>query len=225
MNRFAKRIRSVAPRRRASRGFSLVTAVFLLVVLAGLGAAMVNIAGSSQSAVALDVQGARAYQAARAGIEWGLYQQLQLESCAGTTSFSLPSGTTLSPFTVTVVCVSTPTTLAPLTQSLTGTVTSGSSSVTTTASTSSLAVGMSVVALGVFAPGTVIAAIPDATHVQLSVPALAAGSGITIKFRSALDRWMLQSTACNQPTAAGACPNSQPANSRDYVQRVMQVEF
>ena len=62
---------------RRSAGIGLVTAIFLLVVLAGLAVAMVGISGAQHSASALDVQGARAYQAARAGIEWGLFQSLR----------------------------------------------------------------------------------------------------------------------------------------------------
>ena len=55
------------------RGFALVSAIFILVVLAALGAFIVSISTSQQIGSALDVQGVRAYQAARAGIEWGLY--------------------------------------------------------------------------------------------------------------------------------------------------------
>jgi MSHA biogenesis protein MshP len=95
--------------RRAQAGFSLVSAIFLLVVLAALGAAMVNISTVHQASSALDVQGARAYQAARAGIEWGLYQQLQSQSpapgdCFGAASFGFPDAPTLRPFTVSVSC-------------------------------------------------------------------------------------------------------------------------
>lgn len=88
------------------QGFSLVTAIFLLVILAGLGAAIVYISGVQQVSSALDIQGARAYQAARAGVEWGLHQQIRSGSCvdAPGTSFTMPAGTTLSIFTVTVVC-------------------------------------------------------------------------------------------------------------------------
>ena len=103
---------------RHMRGFSLVTAIFLLVVLAGLGAAMVNVFTLQQVESALDVQGVRAEQAARAGIEWGLARQLTPESptppptapptpalsCFDDTSFPLPAGTSLSLFTVTVQC-------------------------------------------------------------------------------------------------------------------------
>jgi Tfp pilus assembly protein PilX len=57
-------------------GFLLVTAIFLLVVLAALGAFILTISGTQQTSSALDVQGSRAYQAARAGIEWASYQLL-----------------------------------------------------------------------------------------------------------------------------------------------------
>jgi MSHA biogenesis protein MshP len=91
--------------KRAERGFTVVSAIFLLVVLAGLGAAMLNISTSQHVSSQLDVQGARAYQAARAGIEWGLYEQLRLGECAAApTPFSMPAGTTLSTFTVSVTC-------------------------------------------------------------------------------------------------------------------------
>ena len=66
-------------------GFSLVTAIFLLVILASLGAFIVTISGVQQTSSALDVQGSRAYQAARSGIEWGTYQVLQ--TAAGTVAF------------------------------------------------------------------------------------------------------------------------------------------
>ena len=56
------------------RGFTIISAIFILVVLAALGAFIVNISTSQQVGSALDVQGVRAYHAARAGLEWGLYQ-------------------------------------------------------------------------------------------------------------------------------------------------------
>lgn len=96
--------------RRAARGFSLISAIFLLVVLAALGAVIVNIATVQHTTAALDVQGARAYQAARAGVEWALFQAFQGGGayCPGgataTDSFALPSGTTLGQFSVTVTC-------------------------------------------------------------------------------------------------------------------------
>jgi len=94
-------------------GFALVTAIFILVVLAGLGAAMVNISTSQHTTLAMDIQSARSYQAARAGIEWGAYQSLQTPLPAGFTCPLLPAvaaSYAMSPltgFATTVTCSST----------------------------------------------------------------------------------------------------------------------
>jgi MSHA biogenesis protein MshP len=62
--------------RRLQRGFSIATAIFLVVVLALLGAFIVSITSIQQSSQQIDLQGVRAYQAARAGIEWAAFQVL-----------------------------------------------------------------------------------------------------------------------------------------------------
>ena len=54
-----------------ARGFAAISAVFLLVVLAGLGAYMLSLSNVQQISSAQDVLGTRAYWAARAGLEWG----------------------------------------------------------------------------------------------------------------------------------------------------------
>lgn len=59
---------------KMQRGFSMVSAIFLLVVIAALGAFSATLFTTQQHSAALDVLGARAYQAARAGVEWGAYQ-------------------------------------------------------------------------------------------------------------------------------------------------------
>jgi MSHA biogenesis protein MshP len=69
-------------KRRSESGFSLVTAIFLLVVLASLGAMMVTFFTVQQQSSAKDVLGSRAYQAARTGIEWAAYNVSQ--QAAGT---------------------------------------------------------------------------------------------------------------------------------------------
>ncbi len=112
---------------RAQRGFSIVTAIFLIVVLAALGAFIISVTGVQQASQALDIQGVRAYQAARAGIEWGAYQVLDPNNTLNPATCSPvvvmpacpPSPTnlpalagSLSPFTVTVTCTETPTTEA-----------------------------------------------------------------------------------------------------------------
>jgi MSHA biogenesis protein MshP len=90
-------------------GFSLVSAIFLLVVIAALGAFAVTVSTTQQQSAALDVLGSRAYQAARTGVEWGAYQVLQNGQCpASQVLGALPN--TLSGFTVTVTCSSTATT-------------------------------------------------------------------------------------------------------------------
>lgn len=92
---------------KLQKGFSLVTAIFLLVVLGGLGAVMMTFFTAQQQSSALDVLGSRAYQAARTGVEWGAYQVLRTAGgCAAATQV-LPAATfagTLSGFTVTVAC-------------------------------------------------------------------------------------------------------------------------
>ena len=99
--------------RSLRRGFALVSAIFVLVVLAGLAVAMVTFTTAQHVSSGLDVMGSRAYQAARAGVEWGLFQRLNPQVSGGastycgtpvTNSFALPAGNTLSPFTVTVSC-------------------------------------------------------------------------------------------------------------------------
>ncbi len=88
------------------RGFSLVTAIFLLVVLAALGAAMVTFSTAQSQGLAMDVLGARAYQAAQAGIEWAAYNIASSPGAAGATTFTPGTGTALggdlSDFKVTV---------------------------------------------------------------------------------------------------------------------------
>lgn len=87
------------------RGFALLSAIFILVVLAALGAFILSISSQQQIGSALDVQGVRAYQAARAGIEWGLYQQIPLVQASPTGTVCNANGTfPVFGFTVTVAC-------------------------------------------------------------------------------------------------------------------------
>lgn len=117
------RIANNFSRGRRARGFSIITAIFLLVVLAALGAFMVVFTGLQQTTIQADVLGVRAYYAARAGSEWGAFQVLDpdntlnpatcappvMASCPGTTHLSGLGGS-LSPFTVSVECAETPST-------------------------------------------------------------------------------------------------------------------
>lgn len=62
------------------RGFSLVSAIFLLVILSALGVFMLSISTMQQTTSTQDLQGSKAYQAAKAGIEWGAYQVMTPEN-------------------------------------------------------------------------------------------------------------------------------------------------
>lgn len=87
-------------RSKSQSGFAMVSAIFLLVVLAGLGAFIANVSSIQQVGAALDVMGARAYQAARSGSEWGLYQALKTTpSCVASTDIGV-----VDTMTVTVAC-------------------------------------------------------------------------------------------------------------------------
>jgi len=108
-----------------SRGFAFIAALFLLVVLGAFLAFVTTISMNAQASAALSVQGVRAYEGARAGIEWATYQILDPRQaingaitippgCFGTfINGSSPSQFTSSPtapgdlgqFSITVTCV------------------------------------------------------------------------------------------------------------------------
>lgn len=79
-------------------GFTLVQAIFILVVLALLGVAMMRLIGIQSSTSVFALQGARAYQAARSGLEWGAARASTGNSCNGTL--------TVESFTVNITCSS-----------------------------------------------------------------------------------------------------------------------
>ena len=88
------------------KGFTLVQAIFILVVLGLLGAVMVRLIGVQSSTSSFALQGTRAYQAARSGLEWGAAQASVGNSCSGAMS--------IGNFTVTVACTSQPFTEGPI---------------------------------------------------------------------------------------------------------------
>jgi MSHA biogenesis protein MshP len=97
--------RAAAP--GAQRGFAIVGAFFLVAILAALGLYLSRITAQNQAGSALDISGARAYQAARAGVEWAAFQVLSpatAPACPATTTLALPADSALAPFTVTITC-------------------------------------------------------------------------------------------------------------------------
>ena len=90
------------PLHRLQRGFAAIAAIFVLVVLAALGAFMVTFSNTQQLTSAQDVQGSRAYWAARAGIEWALSLARSSGACpAASSAFTV---NTESVFNLTVTC-------------------------------------------------------------------------------------------------------------------------
>lgn len=70
---------------KAQRGLGAIAAILVLVLLAGLAAAVIRLSSAQQMGGAQEISAARAAQAARAGIEWGLYQAFKggWSTCAG----------------------------------------------------------------------------------------------------------------------------------------------
>jgi MSHA biogenesis protein MshP len=90
--------------RQQHAGFSIVAALFLIVVLAALGAFAVRVGAAGEHEASLDLMQSRALAAARSGIEFGVHQALVAapSSCADVT-FALTQSA-LAGFTVDVRC-------------------------------------------------------------------------------------------------------------------------
>jgi MSHA biogenesis protein MshP len=84
-----------------SRGFALILALFMLVTLAAIGTYLLTISTGQVEAGVQDEQGQRAYQAARAGIEWGAFQVLRNPAGAFTTTTCNATGTPTQPISLT----------------------------------------------------------------------------------------------------------------------------
>lgn len=80
-----------------------MSAVFLLVVLALLGAMIVALSTTQHVGQARDLFGSRAYFAARAGIEWGVYAALRNNACAASATLP-PLAGSAQDFSVVVGC-------------------------------------------------------------------------------------------------------------------------
>ncbi|MDP2832658.1 MAG: agglutinin biogenesis protein MshP [Pseudomonadota bacterium] len=86
---------------KKERGFALPAAIFLLVVLGGLAGWMMRLTTATLAQEALGLEGARAWQAAQAGAEAGIYAARVNGSCAAQT---LTFTGQLSRFTASVAC-------------------------------------------------------------------------------------------------------------------------
>jgi MSHA biogenesis protein MshP len=116
-------LRLASRKGRRQTGFAIVSAIFLLVILALLGAYMVNFSTVQNTTSGTDVEGSRAYWAARSGLDWGIYKArvdnlayacstgcvMATPPCTGPTTVT-PAATnlTMAGYTVTVSCTCTP---------------------------------------------------------------------------------------------------------------------
>jgi len=102
-------MRPIPPLRALQRGFSLVAAIFIIVVFALLGGTMVIINVLQHETVSAAVQGARAYHAARSGVEAGLFLAVSASGpgTCGDASYDLSAVPGLTGFSVSVNCSST----------------------------------------------------------------------------------------------------------------------
>jgi MSHA biogenesis protein MshP len=100
---------------RAVQGFALMAAIFILVVLSSIAVYLLTVSTGQVAAVTQDEQATRAYQAARAGVEWGAFQILRnpggtfaATTCPAGGSSALAFGALGSPgattFTANVTC-------------------------------------------------------------------------------------------------------------------------
>ncbi len=101
MNAIACRFRAPAGRAQPAAGFAFITAIFLLVVLGAFAAFVVGFSSNAQMSSAIAVQGARAYEAANAGLEWATYQILDPRQAINGT-ITTPPGCFTSPTTLTL---------------------------------------------------------------------------------------------------------------------------
>lgn len=85
---------------RRQAGFSIVTAIFLLVVLAMLGAFMLTLSGTQQVTTAQDIQGSQAFRAARTGLDWAIST---IQATAACPAAAAPA---VEGYTVVVTCAS-----------------------------------------------------------------------------------------------------------------------
>jgi MSHA biogenesis protein MshP len=80
-------------------------AIFIIVVLAGLGSFMAVFSTSEQVGSALDVNGTQASFAARGGVEWAASQAINSATPPCATGAGTTTNFTISGFTVSVNCI------------------------------------------------------------------------------------------------------------------------
>jgi MSHA biogenesis protein MshP len=88
------------------KGFSLISAIFLVVVVSAACAAMLGMVGAGRRSATLGIVGSRALQASRSGIEWATAKAVANPAVCPTATFNLNQGS-LRGFQVAVTCTRT----------------------------------------------------------------------------------------------------------------------
>jgi len=70
-------------------GFSIMMAIFILVVLSLMSLYMLRLFGNQNATLIHSLQGSRAYHAARSGMEWGIYRVSEDKNCTATEGANL----------------------------------------------------------------------------------------------------------------------------------------
>ncbi len=84
---------------RKQSGFSIMSAIFIVVVLSLIGSYIVSLAALTASSGSLTVQGVKAYFAAKSGLEWGLYKVAPSAVSGGAPPYNCPTSPTTLTFT------------------------------------------------------------------------------------------------------------------------------
>ena len=85
-----------------------MTAIFLIVVLAGLGLAVMNLSNVEHDTTSKSLLSAKVYYGAKAGIDWGIQQAVSTTASCVDADTAVATGGNLSEVSVTVRCKSSP---------------------------------------------------------------------------------------------------------------------
>lgn len=98
------------PRAGKQQGFAIVSSIILIVLLAMLGGFMATMSGLQHATTSRTLVAARAYYAAKAGLDWGIHEVIIDQDinhnpiCLPSSTF-YPAGLGLEDIKVTVTCV------------------------------------------------------------------------------------------------------------------------
>lgn len=64
------------PKYKKQTGISIVTAIFLIVIMALMGVGMVSLLATSQQSISHEITSAKSYMAGRTCLQWSMYQMI-----------------------------------------------------------------------------------------------------------------------------------------------------